>query len=480
MKYEQFLDVYNAGPEATYKLFLSVMETNLRLQAQVAHLEERVKELEDRLNKNSQNSSKPPSSDEFIKPKSQRKKSGKKSGGQKGHRGNTLEMSDAPDVEVTHRVENCQGCGYSLEKVPPKKVERRQEYDIPAPEMTITEHQGEHKDCPVCNLENKAVFPAGVELPVQYGNNLKSLLVYLNQYQLLPYKRTVELIEDIYGHRLSEGTLFNANQAVYEVLAPVEEAAIEQLLASPVNNIDETGLRVEGKRQWLHTISNENVTFYAHHPKRGFDAIEEIGILPRYEGVIVHDFWKPYFKLACNHGLCNAHHLRELTGIHELTEQQWPQELRELLLEIKKTVEQRKASAVALTAKEIRSFEHRYELIIEKGYLENPPPPEPEKKKRGRKKQNKARNLLDRLKEHRREALAFMYDFEVPFDNNLAERSIRMVKVKQKISGVFRSDEGAKMFCRIRGYISMVKKNSSPVLEAIKNALDGKPLIPQS
>ena len=480
MNYDQFLSIYNSGPEATYRLLFSTMETNIKLSAHLSQLEERVKELEDRLNKNSSNSSKPPSSDEFVKPKSQRKKSGKNPGGQKGRKGKTLKMSDNPDQVVTHQVISCECCGFRLEEVQPERIEKRQEYDIPPQKMIVIEHHSERKKCPSCSHQNSAPFPPGIKLPVQYGPLLKSMLVYLNQYQLIPYKRTVELIEDVYGHKLSEGMLFNSINSTYEALQPVEEQTIELLLNTPVNHVDETGLRIEGKLQWLHVLCNDKLTHYDCHGKRGMKALEDIGILTRYAGTIIHDYWKPYFKLSCRHGLCNAHHLRELTGITELTGQAWPEELSNLLLEIKETLLEHQRKGIQLSKDELAAFSERYDLIIEKGYLENPPPKESPLKKRGRKKQSKARNLLNRLSEHKGDALAFMYDDRISFDNNQAERDIRMVKVKQKISGVFRSEQGAKMFCRIRSYISMVKKNSLPVLDAINGALQGCPYIPQA
>lgn len=449
------------------------------LSTQIALQEERIKDLENRLNKNSRNSSKPPSSDEFIKPKSQRKKSGKKSGGQKGHKGQTLKMAQTPDVTRIHRVKSCQGCGHSLEDVPPKCLEKRQEFDVPPTRMIVTEHQAETKQCTCCGLENRAPFPEGVEMPVQYGPHIKSLLVYLNQYQMIPYRRAVELMEDIYGVSISEGTLFNSITAAFDALEPVEKEIIARLVNEAVVCTDETGLRIEAKRQWLHVVSTEKLTHYGHHPKRGSDATDAIGILPEFTGVAVHDYWKPYYKYDFRHSLCNAHHLRELAGIAELTGQTWPLEMKELLLEIKTLVEERKNSLKELNAEEINNFEQRYDRIVEKGYLANPPP-EPLPGKRGRKKQSKARNMLNRLHGHRPEVLAFMYNFNVPFDNNQAERDIRMVKVKQKISGVFRSAQGAEMFCRIRGYISMVRKHSIPVLDALRAALEGNPFVPES
>jgi len=480
MKYEQFLEIYNAGPEATYKLFMSLMQVSQALTKrieQLEELEERLEELEARHNKNSRNSSKPPSTDEFVKPKSQRKKSGKSAGGQKGHKGNTLKMSDTPDHRIMHTVDTCQGCGLNLEAVLPNSVERRQVYDLPPLQVEVTEHLAQSKICPCCGMKNKASFPEHVTHPVQYGRNLKGLLVYLNQYQMLPYERLVELFSDLFNHPISEGTLYNTNRTVYEALELTEEAIVEQLINSSVVHFDETGLRVGGERQWMHVASTEKLTHYAYHTKRGSDATDAIGILPEFQGTAVHDFWKSYLGYKCSHALCNAHHIRELTGIMELTGQKWPQEMIDLLLEIKEAVEERKAQAKELDPEQIAAFEQKYDEILRKGFLANLPHPK-ERGKRGRPKQSKAKNLLDRLKEYQKETLAFMYDFQVPFDNNLAERDLRMVKVKQKISGVFRSDYGAKMYCRIRSYISTARKNSVPVLAAIKSALEGNPFVP--
>ena len=295
---------------------------------------------------------------------------------------------------------------------------------------------------------------------------------------MIPYERAVEFISDVYGHQLSEATVFNANCAIYEALESAEQKIISQLIASPVVHLDETEMRIVNSRQWVHVVSNDKCTHYAHHSKRGNEATDEIGVLPSIEGTAVHDHWKPYYNYNFSHALCNAHHLRELTGILELTEQQWPQEMIDLLLEIKDAVDKTKTIAHKFNPDDIKDFELRYDEIIAKGYSENPPPTEPSVKKRGRKKQSKARNMLNRLENHKSEVLAFMHHFNVPFDNNLAERDLRMIKVKQKISGVFRSDLGAKIFCRVRGYISTARKNSIPVLGAIKTALDDNPFVP--
>ena len=476
---EEILKIYDAGPESIVQLVNTLMDAIEILTVEVVQLKERVKTLENRAAKDSHNSSKPPSSDGFVKPKSQRPKSDRPVGGQKGHPGHTLKMQNNPDHIINHLVSHCTECGFSLEASSANSYERRQIFDLPPFRLEITEHRVEHKSCPNCGCFNKAVFPETVSQPVQYGPNLKAVAVYLSQYQLLPYERTSELFFDLFGVELSQATLVNTNQSCYEILKPVAEKIKEQIIGAGVVHFDETGLYIDGKRYWLHGASTKNLTYYGAHPKRGDEATNEIGILPYFQGTAVHDFWKSYFKYDCRHALCNAHHLRELTAIYELDKQQWPKDLIDLLLEIKKAVSQRKAFTNMLDPIQLQSFEERYDRIINQGLAENPPPILPGKAgKRGKTKQTKAKNLLDRLNEHRLEVLAFMYDFQVPFDNNQAERDIRMTKVKQKISGAFRSQDGANTFCRIRSYISTVKKNSLSVIDAIKAAFDGKPLYP--
>jgi transposase-like protein len=354
-------------------------------------------------------------------------------------------------------------------------------FDLPPQKIEVTEHQAEMKICPGCGRLNEATFPEDVRQPTQYGSRLKASAVYLSQYQLIPYDRLSELFADIFGHNLSQATLVNANLSCYEILKPVEDEIKKQLIDSHVIHLDETGMRIKGIREWLHVISTEYLTYYAAHHSRGSEANETMGILPVFEGRCVHDGWKPYFKFGCLHALCNAHHLRELTGVAEEDCQEWPGEMIDLLLEIKRTAEERRSIDSWLDPDEVERFEVRYDQIIKKGMLENPPPKTPDlSKKRGRKKQTAAKNLVDRLSEYHREVLAFMYDPKVPFDNNLAERDIRMVKVQQKVSGTFRSKRGADSFCRIRGYISTARKNSVAVLDAIQGAFEGKPYVPPS
>jgi transposase len=476
---EDILAIYEEGPEAVVALVQTLFS---KQAARIVELEERVKSLEDQNNKTSRNSSKPPSTDTFRKIKGQRKPSGKSVGGQKGHKGHTLEMAKNPDHLIVHPVTQCESCGRSLCDAEAASYERRQVFDLPPIKVEVFEHQAERKICPNCGCLNKATFPKEVAYPVQYGTRLKSVATYLNQYQLVPFDRLRETFVDLFSHRLSQSTLIDINRACYDILEPVEEAIKQQLIASPVICLDETGMRIEGKRKWCHVVSTKNLTYYAAHSHRGSKANEDMGILPVYSGTAMHDGWSAYFKFNCKHALCNAHHIRDLLFIHEVDKQNWARDLIDHLIDIKTVVESRKPIYSKLDLPEIKEFEEKYDQIIDRAKLENPPliatnSPGPIKK-RGKKKKTKPQNLLERLEKYRREALAFMHDFEVPFDNNLAERDLRMMKVQQKISGNFRSWEGANIFCRIRGYISTVKKNSISVIDAIQGAFEGKPFIP--
>jgi transposase len=472
---EEALAIHHAGPDAT-------VERLCKLSRQTELLRQRVKELEDQLAQNSRNSSKPPSSDGPRKPspRSLRPRGERKPGGQKGHPGRTLEMTDHPDHTVVHAVHECQGCHRSLDDQPLVEAQRRQVFDVPPPaRIEATEHQAQIKLCPHCGQLNKAAFPVEVRAPVQYGSWIKAIAIYLREYQLLPSRRTCELLRDLFGCGLSEGTLANILEGASERLkGPV--AGIAQAIAdASVANFDETGCPVNGKRHWLHVACTAELTHYQTHPKRGSEATDEIGILPNFTGRAVHDHWKPYFTYACDHGLCNVHHLRELIFVHEQWGQEWAREMIDCLLEIKRVVDQMRDVGDHLPEPQLDEFARKYQGIIEKGHAENPiPPPPPGKKKRGRPKKSKARNLLDRLDAYRKETLAFMYDFRVPFDNNQAERDGRMAKVQQKISGTFRSQAGATAFCRIRSYVSTARKNAINAIDAVRALLAGRPFSP--
>lgn len=486
---EEIRAIYDLGPEAVVTLVQALLARIAEqeaeivlLKGQIATLEARVKELEDRLATNSRNSSKPPSSDGPARQtRSLREPSGRKPGGQPGHPGHTLRMVDNPDHIVPHSPSQCTGCGRSLEGVEPIDHERRQVVDLPPVKLEVVEHRAEVKRCPDCGHCTKGEFPPEATQPVQYGPRIQALGVYLQEYQLLPYERTNELLEDVFGGAPSEGTLNAAVERCAAGLAGTEEIIKEGVRAASVAHFDETGFYVGGKRHWLHVASTESLTHYGWHTKRGKEATDAIDILPHFAGRAIHDAWSAYFQYGCDHGLCNAHHLRELTFVQEQGGQAWAGDMKKLLLEIKARVEQeRAAGGERLDQGTLRGFEERYRRILAEGLVANPPPVEPAGPpgKRGRKKQSKAKNLLDRLSAHQPEALAFMYDFRVPFDNNLAERDIRMVKVQQKISGCFRSGEGATAFCRIRGYISTMRKQRGDVLPAIEHVFAGSPFVP--
>jgi len=462
-------EAYDQGQEAVIVLFHRTF----------LELAERIQTLENQVAKNSRNSGKPPSSDGLSKPapKSQRKRHGRKQGGQPGHTGQTLKAVSKPDVIELHSVEVCQGCQTSLGRVKARRYEKRQVFDLPVVKLIVTEHQAEIKHCPCCGMENKARFPEGVNQPVQYGNEIKAQAVYLNQYQMIPVERVSEALEELYGHHLSTGTIVEACQEAAEKVEPVNQAIKKNLAdKEAVVHFDETGMRIAGKLNWLHVACTAHLTYYANHAKRGQIASDAIGILPAFRGTAVHDGWKSYFGYHdLQHALCNAHHLRELEFVRERYAQSWATTCADLLLEIKQAVE---CAPGKLSEAQILNFNERYDEALKAGLAANPPPSEPPEKKRGKIKQSAPKNLLDRLCDHKQAVLAFMLDFKVPFDNNQAERDIRMMKVKQKVSGCFRSETGAKTFCQIRGYLSTARKNGQMALSVLRLAFAGTPFVP--
>jgi transposase len=466
--------IYPQGEEGVVRL-IETQNGTIRL------LEGRIQALEDQLAKDSHNSSKPPSSDGLKKkPKSLRHKSGKKSGGQEGHAGHRLESVRDPQYVKVHPVTQCSHCEASLAEVKVDGYEKRQVFDLPEVKLEVTEHQTEIKTCPVCGEITEAEFPTDVSQETQYGPRVRAQMVYFNEYQFIPLERTSEVIEDLYQQAIAEGTVVAADERVAEQVAPVNAKVKTHLIDTeePVR-FDETGVRIEGKLNWLHSASTEQATYYEIHKRRGSEAMDHIGILPKRTGWSIHDYWKAYLKYAnTQHGLCNAHNIRDLIFILEIEKQSWAGEMLDLLLKIKQTVETAKdGSQIALSDEQIASFNLQYDQNVSAGLLINPAPERMEGK-RGRVKQSFTKNMLDRLRDHKEKVLAFMNDFRVPFDNNLAERDIRMTKVKQKVSGGFRSDEGGKIFCHIRSYISTARKNGQPVLDVLYNALLGTPYIP--
>lgn len=469
---EQILKACKEDPESIVTLIEGLVAT-------IEKLEQRVKTLEKRLNQNSRNSGKPPSSDGYKKPKpkSLRVKGERPPGGQLGHKGHTLEFAANPDHIVLHQAKAC-SCGHDLSNESALRHEKRQVHDLPPFRLEVTEHQAEVKCCKACGKTVKGVFPTDVAAPVQYGPRFRATAIYLSQYQLLPYERVGEVMEHLFRHKISEGTLANANQSLYEKLETTEVAIADSIAGSTVAHFDETGMNVTGKTQWCHVASTDRLTHYFVHAKRGKVGMDAAGILPRFQGTATHDSLASYFHYTdCHHALCNAHLLRELIFVVEQEKQMWAKPMIALLLEAKAAVE----AQGMLSVDEISWFVRRYDTIVNLGLVEDValnPPVAQLAGKRGKAKQSKPKNLLDRLEEHRLAFLTFLYDPEVPFDNNQAERDLRMIKVQQKISGTFRSEQGARIFCRVRGYISTAKKNAQCIIDVIQSALQGRPFMP--
>jgi transposase len=457
-------------------LIAIILELRELLQLQAAEIQK----LKEQIAKNSRNSSKPPSSDGLKKPKpkSLREKGQHKTGGQSGHQGKTLCMVSAPEKTVRHCLEICPECQHDLSHVPLEKLERRQVFDIAPVRMMVTEHQAEVKSCACCGKVVKAAFPTGVENHVQYGAVLKAQIAYLSTYQLLPTARLVELIADFYAQSLSEDTVLGVLETLAQAVQPCLAAIREELLKADLLHADETGLRVCNKTQWLHVLANQHLTYYAVEPKRGQVALRNIGLVPEFKGTLLHDAYASYWVFEdCRHALCNAHILRELRFLHEEQAQTWAGELKTLLLEMKQAVELAPTSGQVESQKRAY-FVQSYQSLLAQGWQANPLAASPSQPKRGRLKQSTAQNLLQRLGKYQAAVLAFLHDFRIPFDNNLAERDLRMMKVKQKISGAFRTQMGAEIFADLRSYISTVRKQGLNVLEAIQNALLGQPFIP--
>ncbi|MCP4322251.1 MAG: IS66 family transposase [Alteromonadales bacterium] len=432
-----------------------------------------VKLLTGRLGLNSKNSSKPPSDDKNSNKNTSTKGNSNKQGGQTGHKGSTLELVNNPDKVIPIKLDtdllpdgNYQDAG----------IERRQYFDIKISRV-ITEYQAQI----LINEQGKkfvAKFPDGLTQRAQYGGSVKANAVYMSMFQLVPYDRVQLHFNEMYNIPISTGSLFNFNKLAYHRLAKFEEVAKQKLIVSDLIHADETGINVNGSRIWLHNASNNDWTLIAPHEKRGKLAMDEIDILPHFTGVLCHDHWKPYYNYqAVKHSLCNAHHLRELVRAHEQDDQHWAKEMHTLLTELNITVDN---EGGVLSMNKVELWQIRYRKLLDEADIECPPPP-PHKneegvKKRGLVARSKARNLLERLRNFEDDVLLFMKEEHVPFTNNQGERDIRMTKVHQKISGCFRSMEGAKIFCRIRSYISTCQKNGVGVGQAIDCLMNGDAL----
>jgi transposase len=422
--------------------------------------------LADRLNLNSTNSSKPPSSDPNRK-KQPRTKTGNKPGGQKGHVGKTLIKVDDPDVIEVITVDRS--------KLPSARYrhvgfDTRQVFDIDISRV-VTEYRAQILEDGKGN-RFVAPFPDGITKSVQYGTGLKAHSVYMSQFQLIPYSRIQDYFSDQLNIPVSEGSIFNFNQEAFQLLADFEARVKNELAVSKVAHADETGINIGGKGHWLHCVSNDSWTFYCPHEKRGMDAMTDMGILSRFNGILCHDHWKPYYKIDCTHSLCNAHHVRELTRAWEQDGQKWAQNMKNLLETINSKVND---AGGALDAKESQKYRLKYRVLLKEAEIECPEPTRtPKNGKRGRIKKSKSRNLLERLRDYEQDTLRFMDNELVSFSNNLGENDIRMTKVQQKISGCFRSMQGAQIFCRVRGYLSTCRKQGVKASQALDLLFNGK------
>lgn len=443
------------------------------LEALVKKQGARIKELEAMLNKDSHNSHKPPGSDGYKKKiKNNREPSGKKVGGQLGHEGKTLQMVETPDKVVEHKVACCEHCGINLSNVQAKKQYRKQVHDLPPIKIEVTEHREEVKQCHVCGKET--IADSGIAASVQYGERVKSMGVYLNQYQMLPVERTRETMEDLFECSISAEVLQQSNELCYDNLEQKVEREIKAAIAeSAVMHNDETGIRCEGKTQWVHVSSTKQHTYYAIDEKRGKEAMERINILPRFPGTSVHDRWASYEHYEnCDHAYCNAHLLRDLKFAEEELQKPWAAQMKTVLLDAYKLSQQKQIHPT-----ETAAIDKKYDLIVQQG-IKQEPLPTALPHTRGRKAKSKSLNLLECFRDKKKEVMKFLHDKNIPFDNNLAERDLRMIKLKQKISGCFRTRKGAEMFCRIRSYISTVKKQGVHVWESLQLGIKTAPLQP--
>ena len=450
------------------------------LLEEVRQLRARVEELEASLSKDSHNSSKPPSSDGLgKKTRSLRESSGKNPGGQAGHQGKTLKRVSHADIVVDHPLPRHCPCGASLNAAKAQVHERRQVFDIPVARYQVTEHRTRQLRC-ACGRMHQSEFPEGVSDVVQYGPNVRALAVHLTHGQLLPVARSAQLLSQLFALNISSASVLAWIDQASQRLRPAVECIAQGLIGAPVAHADESGLRVEARLHWLHTVASDTLTWYGVHAKRGMPAIEAHGILRKRIAVLVHDCWAPYWELDCVHALCGAHLLRELTFVHETTGQGWAKRMMGLLRRANRRCEAaRQDGKTALTDRQIRWIDQQYSEILAEADTDNPRVTR-QNKRRGRVKQSVAFNLISRLREHADAVLRFVTDLRVPFTNNLGERAIRMPKVKQKISGCFRTLKGAQDFCTIRSYLDTMHKQGHNLFEALRSTFIACPPLPAS
>ena len=467
-------------------LIIQLFQTVQSLVAQVDVLQKRITELENRPRLNSKNSSKPPSSDGLAKPnskpnpKSLRVPGQNPNGGQPGHGGNTLMQSAQPDVVIPHTgATQCSVCHST--RLQHTVIERRQIFDLPVLRAQVTEHQLIRSTC-ACGAEHVGAFPAGIHAPAQYGAGVKALAVHLNQQHFVPLQRTCELMGDVFGLPMSQASVLAFTAQAAEHLSTTVDAIGQAVQTAPIVHADESGIRLQGQLQWLHCMVTPTLTYLAHHPKRGAQAFDALGILGGVQGTLVHDGLLAYKNLDCVHSLCNAHHLRELTYVHEQMGERvwdnWAQEMANLLLQGQQEVQ---AHGGPLPALRLAWFEGQWSALLLRGEASNPAATRDDEAystKRGRVAQSKAHNLLKRLREYRQDVWRFATDAGVPFTNNLAEQALRMSKVRQKVSGGFRTDAGARTFFTIRSYLQTMRKQQACLFECLISVFKGQPIQP--
>jgi transposase len=428
--------------------------------------EARIAELERRLGLNSSNSGKPPSSDGLKKPprvSSLREPSGKKTGGQKGHPGETLCRVEKPDATMDHYPETCAACGEPLTAAMATGHLARQVFDLPEPRpLIVTEHRAHACCCAACGTQTRGPFPAGVTAPVQYGTRIAAFVLYLLHYQLLPEKRLAVLMTDLFGVKLVTATIARISNDCAERFHGFVDALRDQVAAAPVKHMDETGFRIGGKTQWLHIASTAWLTFYRTAAKRG-------SLLANVTGIVVHDHWKPYYTMTgVVHALCNAHHLRELKALIEIEKEDWAAKMQRLLRRACHAANLARERGVPLKPGLIALIERCYDGILANGLAFHEAQPTLAKaKRRGRQPRRVGHNLLLRLSTRKQDVLRFLTDPSVPFTNNLAERDGRMMKLRQKISGGFRAENGAKDFAVIRSVLSTARKQGWNMLRTL-------------
>jgi transposase len=458
--------LYQMGEEAVVAFLLDISR---RLQA-----------LEEQNAKNSGNSSKPPSSDGLSKPtlkpmpQSLRKKNSKKPGGQKGHPGKTLEQTKTPDCVVLHHPSTCSCCHAPLTNASPVSYLRRQVFEMPEPMVVVTEHRASVVGCPYCGKETAASFPKEIASPVQYGPNLLGFATYLHSVHLLPYARCAQIVNDITGVSFSPASLHGALKRASVRLSGFLAQIQATLGQSRLQHADETGSRVAGKLHWIHVRSTPSLCHLFVHEKRGKEAV---GDLLSYGGFLMSDFYTSYVRLSCRHLFCGAHLLRELTFAGDVLKQGWAGSLKALIEtmvfachDARESGEPRVADAPALLAS--------FDALVLEGLRQNPLP-EARTTKQGRVAKGKARCLLERLRDYRDAYLAFLFDLSLPFTNNEAERDLRMFKVKGKVSGCFRTREGAEVFCRLRSYVRTCQKQAMPLLKSLRSLFENQVKMPE-